>query len=87
MLMLNFTSVYTSFINILKLPTLRPENSSILHSRHTDLKQDQVHPIRLNNEKMQILDVKHLVKGMWQVKIFWQANGEEFYDERVLTFK
>ena len=60
---------------------------SILFFRPSDAKQDQVHPIRLNDEGIQTLDVKNLSRGMWRVKIFWHAGGEEYYDEKTLSFK
>ena len=60
---------------------------NILFFRPSDAKQDQILPIRLNDEGLQILDVKNLSRGMWRVKIFWHMGGEEYYDEKTLSFK
>ncbi|MBN1407105.1 MAG: FixH family protein [Calditrichaceae bacterium] len=62
-------------------------SGNILFFRPSDAKQDQIHPIRLNNENIQIINVKHLTKGMWRLKIFWQLNREEYYDEKILTIE
>ena len=62
-------------------------SGNILFFRPSDAKQDQIHPIRLNNESIQIINVKHLTKGMWRIKIFWQLNREEYYDEKILTIE
>ncbi len=57
-------------------------NGSILFFRPSDAQQDQLHPIQLNDKGMQILDVKHLAKGKWRIKIFWQMDDEEYYQEK-----
>ena len=60
---------------------------SILFFRPSDAKQDQIHPIRLTTEGKQVIDIKKLSTGLWRVKIFWQAEGEEYYDEKILQVK
>ena len=60
---------------------------NILFFRPSDAKQDQIHPIRLTTEGKQVIDIKKLSTGLWRVKIFWQAEGEEYYDEKILQVK
>ena len=60
---------------------------NVLFFRPSDAKQDKVHPIRLSAEGKQTLDVKNLSGGMWRVKIFWQGDGEEYYDEKIVKVK
>ena len=70
----------------LKFPSeFDPETirGSILFFRPSDAQQDQIHPIQLNDKGTQILDVKHLSKGFWRVKIFWHMDDKEFYHENV----
>jgi len=75
---------------LLKFPSeIIPSNISgnILFFKPSDAKQDKITPIELSEFGQQIVDVKHLTKGMWRLKILWQFNGEEYYDEKVVIFK
>ena len=60
-------------------------SGNILFFRPSDAKQDQIHPIQLDNQGRQNLDIKQLSQGMWRVKIFWQMDSVEYYDEKVLA--
>ncbi|MEJ2546079.1 MAG: FixH family protein [Calditrichaceae bacterium] len=60
-------------------------SGSILFFRPSDAKQDQIHPIQLDNMGIQTLNIEHLHKGMWRVKIFWRMDSVEYYDEKVLA--
>lgn len=68
---------------------IKPSNISgnILFFRPSDAKQDEVKSIELSEERQQTIDVKHLSKGMWRMKIFWQFDGDEYYEEKIIIIK
>ena len=58
---------------------------TILFFRPSDAAQDQIVPIMLSDQGRQVIDVSHLSKGMWRLKVFWNAMQNEYYNEDILV--
>ena len=70
-------------------PEISPKSvsGSILFFRPSDAKQDRINSIHLLADGSQIVSTKTLSSGLWRVKIFWQADGIEYYDEKLITIE
>ena len=44
-------------------------------------------PLELNNGQVQVVNTKGLQRGYWRVKIYSEAEGQEYYAEQVLNLK
>ena len=59
---------------------------SIKLFRPADKSLDRRFPISLNREGVQYISAANLpVPGLWKIKIFWQAEGIEYYFEEELV--
>ena len=59
---------------------------SIKLFRPSDKRLDRRFPINLSREGVQYISAASLpVPGLWKVKIFWQAEGIEYYFEKELV--
>ncbi|RMH69550.1 MAG: hypothetical protein D6675_12350 [Gemmatimonadetes bacterium] len=48
---------------------------------------DRTIPVDVNSEGTQRIDTTHLPKGLWRVKILWQAGEDEYYNEEVVVLQ
>lgn len=60
-------------------------SGTILFFRPSDAKQDKTIPIELSENGHQLVNVGHLSKGMWRIKIFWTVQEKEYYNEEILV--
>ncbi len=75
---------------ILKFPSelaAKGINGDIMFFRPSDAAQDKVIPIELSEQGHQLVDVSHLSKGLWRVKVFWSVGEDEYYNEDVLVIE
>lgn len=54
---------------------------SITLFRPSDSRMDRHLPVQIGADGKQIISVDGLAKGLWRVKVDWQADGLEFYFE------
>ncbi len=57
----------------------------IIFFRPSDARKDVNVPIRLTTDNTQVVPVGQLDRGLWKVKIYFSANGQEYYNEQVLV--
>ncbi len=57
----------------------------ILFFRPSDAKQDKLIALRLSSKNNQVISTKHLIPGLWKLKIFWQVDQKDFYTEGILV--
>ncbi|HTI97705.1 MAG TPA: FixH family protein [Dongiaceae bacterium] len=71
----------------LALPVAAGPASGRVHLyRPADARLDRVLPLQLDASGRQQLDARSLADGLWQVRINWRANGEDFFvDRRVVV--
>lgn len=72
----------------IKLPTLfknKKVNGEILFFRPADKSKDYSTPIQLNSAAEQVIDAKHLSKGMYKMKISWSANDISYFTEEIIV--
>lgn len=55
--------------------------------RPSDSGDDQEFDIRVNEKGVQVISVKSLKKGLWQVKINWSYGATEYQEEKNLTLQ
>ena len=55
--------------------------------RPSDASQDRMYRINLDPEGIQILDLKNLIAGFWRVKIYWQIENTEYYQEESIVLQ
>jgi nitrogen fixation protein FixH len=83
------TSLKTTFypksktVQLLFPPEMNFENLSghILFFRPSDAAQDKVVPLSLDSSGKQHINVSHLSKGNWRIKIFWAFGTIDYYNE------
>jgi len=56
-------------------------NGTILLFRPDDKRKDNRIPIRVNEEHHQLVNVRGLKKGNWNIKVFWKDGKQEYYNE------
>lgn len=52
--------------------------------RPSDQSQDFTVEIRTDSLLTQIISTAKLMKGVWKVKVDWSANGDTYYNEKIL---
>ncbi len=52
----------------------------------SDSQQDFKLPIELDADKKQVVPIKQIKKGLWKVKVDWQADGKPYYKEETIIF-
>jgi hypothetical protein len=57
----------------------------IVFFRPSDARKDVKVSLRMQEDNTQVVNVQQLDRGLWKVKIYFNANGQEFYDEQVLV--
>jgi nitrogen fixation protein FixH len=80
----------TAKIIILKFPAdnaVKGISGKIMFFRPSDAAQDLIVPIELSTEGHQLVSASHLSKGMWRMKIFWNAAETEYYSEEILVIE
>jgi hypothetical protein len=74
---------------VLKFPDIfkgqKVDGEIILYRPSNDM-LDKKSKINLNDENLQLIDVKQFAKGLWRVKINWKVNGSEYYNEETINF-
>lgn len=60
---------------------------TIFFFRPSDAKQDKLVRLQLDNTDKQNIDVQSLSSGFWRIKIFWEWDGLEYYDEYVVVIE
>ena len=50
-----------------------------------DSKKDRKFDLNVNNQGMQLFDTKQVVPGRYTVKVNWNADGKNFYTEKIIT--
>jgi hypothetical protein len=55
--------------------------------RPSDSRDDQEFIIRPDKKGIQVISVKSLKKGLWQVKIHWSYGATEYQEEKNLTLQ
>lgn len=58
---------------------------NILFFRPADARQDRLLPLNITSAGLQVVDVKTFTTGFWRIKIFWQINGQEYYEEKAMV--
>ncbi|ELR70754.1 hypothetical protein C900_03362 [Fulvivirga imtechensis AK7] len=53
--------------------------------RPSDASLDSKYALKPNGDGHQYFDVKNFKKGLWKIKISWQENGREYYEEKTLV--
>lgn len=65
-----------------------PENpglkGEILFYRPSDANKDFNLPIQMDEQNRQFITTQKLLKGLWKVKVDWEANGTNYYDEKTI---
>ena len=56
----------------------------IVFFRPSDANLDHTHEISPSADSKQILKTDAIQSGLWRVKIFWQVNKMEYYNETVI---
>lgn len=56
----------------------------IILFRPDDKRRDNRIPIRVDEERRQLIDMSGLKKGNWSVKVFWQNKEQKYYYETPL---
>jgi hypothetical protein len=62
-------------------------HGEILFYRPSDVRQDVKFAVNLNSENYQDIWFDELQKGLWRVKVNWEANGKEYFDEKPLIIQ
>lgn len=55
---------------------------SIVMFRPSDKNKDFTENIKVDSTLQQSLPLSKLIKGIWRVKIYWKAEGKEYYFEK-----
>ena len=71
---------------IIRLP-IKADSGIISLYRPSDASLDKKYDLHLDDGRRQVLDVAHLKKGKWTVKIDWQTSGQNYYFEKTLIAK
>lgn len=69
---------------LLQFPdTLRHQNiaGKVHFYRPSDARQDRFELIRTDSDNRQIISTSNIHPGFWRVRITWQYNNREYYDE------
>ena len=82
--------VYDQDKNLIKIqfpnkPDPELINGNILFFRPSDAQQDKQIALKLSSNGSQIVSTKHLAPGYWKLKIFWQSDQTDYYDEGPLV--
>lgn len=49
--------------------------------RPSDQSMDFQVPLQLDEKHQQQLSIAHLAAGLWKIKLFWAADGQDYYQE------
>jgi hypothetical protein len=66
--------------------TLNPAaiSGTLIFFRPADVRQDKEIPVAVDHDNRQTIVLKEYSKGLWRVKIFWQQDTLEYYQEEIL---
>ncbi|WNJ16108.1 FixH family protein [Pontibacter sp. G13] len=56
------------------------DKGTVTFYRASDARLDQ--EIALNTAKHQTVATDQLIPGRWEVKVYWESNGQAFFDEK-----
>lgn len=60
-------------------------SGEILLYRADNKKLDQHIPIQLNAENTMLIPTKDILMGRWKMEVVWEADGQSYFDKRVLN--
>lgn len=52
--------------------------------RPSNNKLDKTIEIKANDANIMVVDVRNYQKGRWKLKLDWNANGNNYYDEEII---
>jgi len=55
--------------------------------RPSEAKLDRMIPLNISKDRIQITDLRHFARGLWRMKIYWNFDGNEYYQEEVFTIE
>jgi hypothetical protein len=62
-------------------------SGNVLLFRPSDARMDRLIAIKLLSDGSQRVSTKHLSPGLWKLKIFWQLNQTDYYEEGTVVIK
>ena len=62
-------------------------HGNILLFRPSDARMDRLIDIKLLSDGSQTVSTRHLSPGLWKLKIFWQFNQTDYYEEGTVVIK
>jgi len=62
-------------------------NGEIYFYRPSDKKMDFKIPLQLSEIGSQIIPTQNIDKGFWRLKLNWEMDGNEYYNERAITIE
>ena len=65
---------------------LRPKGK-IMFYRPSDAALDFELNIRPNKQNNQSISTAQLLKGLWKIKVDWEANGTSYFDEKTIIIQ
>ncbi len=68
-----------------KQEKMHKANGNIHLFRPSNVRLDREFALQLDEQGKQSLAVPGLAKGLWRVKLQWEAEGKEYYHEKLLV--
>jgi hypothetical protein len=62
-------------------------HGNVLLFRPSDARMDRRIDIKLLTDGSQTVSTKHLSQGLWKLKIFWQLNQTDYYEEGTVVIR
>ena len=56
----------------------------IIFFRPSNSKLDTKLPVKVNENNLQVIDIRGFQKGLWRMKIDWSADGISYYNEETI---
>ena len=80
---------YDRLLRINFPPNLDPGliHGNVLLFRPSDARMDRRIDIKLFADGSQTVSTKHLSLGLWKLKIFWQLNQSDYYEEGIVVIQ
>ncbi len=75
---------------VFKFPVIHDSSGiegRLMFFRPSDAAQDRIIKISPDDKGIQEINIRHLSKGYWRIKIYWSLNGQELYQEDDLFIK
>ncbi len=62
-------------------------SGNVLLFRPSDARMDRLIAIKLLSDGSHTVSTKHLSPGLWKLKIFWQLNQTDYYEEGTVVIR